>query len=47
MLNEIVTIYSVIDDLLKAIGHDEDSRIRNERCRNYHNGNNRSYVLWW
>ncbi|HEY9800244.1 MAG TPA: hypothetical protein V6D25_07790 [Leptolyngbyaceae cyanobacterium] len=26
MLNEIVTIYSVIDDLLKAIGHDEDSR---------------------
>jgi hypothetical protein len=26
MLNEIVTIYSVIDDLLKAIGHDEDIR---------------------
>lgn len=30
MLNEIVTIYSVIDDLLKAIEHDEDIRIRNE-----------------
>jgi hypothetical protein len=26
MLNEIVTIYSVIDDLLKEIGHDEDIR---------------------
>lgn len=26
MLNEIVTIYSVIDDLLKAIGHKEDMR---------------------
>ncbi|WP_066377014.1 IS982 family transposase [Anabaena sp. CA = ATCC 33047] len=26
MLNEIVTIYSVIDDLLKAIGHKEDIR---------------------
>ncbi|MBW4429100.1 MAG: IS982 family transposase [Nostoc desertorum CM1-VF14] len=26
MLNEIVTIYCVIDDLLKAIGHDEDIR---------------------
>ncbi|MDF5734093.1 MAG: IS982 family transposase [Rhizonema sp. PD38] len=26
MLNEIITIYAIIDDLLKAIGHDEDCR---------------------
>ncbi|WDD36714.1 hypothetical protein PQG02_37085 (plasmid) [Nostoc sp. UHCC 0926] len=26
MLNEIITVYAIIDDLLKAIGHSEDSR---------------------
>ncbi|MDF5734189.1 MULTISPECIES: IS982 family transposase [unclassified Nostoc] len=26
MLNEIITIYAIIDDLLKALGHDEDCR---------------------
>ncbi len=26
MLNEIITIYAIIDDLLKAIAHDEDCR---------------------
>jgi hypothetical protein len=26
MLNEIITIYAITDDLLKAIGHSEDSR---------------------
>lgn len=26
MLNEIIAIYAILDDLLKAIGHDEDSR---------------------
>ncbi len=26
MLNEIITVYAIIDDLLKAVGHDEDSR---------------------
>lgn len=26
MLNEIITIYAITDDLLKAIGHQEDSR---------------------
>ncbi|MBD2279384.1 MAG: hypothetical protein HEQ13_24835 [Dolichospermum sp. DEX189] len=26
MLNEIIAIYAITDDLLKAIGHDEDSR---------------------
>ncbi|WP_392478895.1 IS982 family transposase [Nostoc sp. C110] len=26
MLNEIITVYAIIDDLLKAIGHDEDCR---------------------
>ena len=26
MLNEIIIIYSVIDDLLKTIGHKEDIR---------------------
>ena len=26
MLNEIITIYAITDDLLKAIGHDEDIR---------------------
>jgi hypothetical protein len=26
MLNEIITIYAITDDLLKAIGHKEDSR---------------------
>jgi hypothetical protein len=26
MLNEIIGIYAITDDLLKAIGHDEDSR---------------------
>ncbi|MEH1767464.1 MAG: hypothetical protein V7L27_26320 [Nostoc sp.] len=26
MLNEIITIYAITDDLLKAIGHDEDCR---------------------
>jgi hypothetical protein len=26
MLNEIIAIYAIIDDLLKAIGHDEDCR---------------------
>ncbi|GAX43883.1 transposase [Tolypothrix sp. NIES-4075] len=26
MLNEIITIYAIIDDLLKALRHDEDSR---------------------
>ncbi len=26
MLNEIIATYAIMDDLLKAIGHDEDSR---------------------
>ncbi|QFS50214.1 IS982 family transposase [Nostoc sphaeroides CCNUC1] len=26
MLNEIIAIYAITDDLLKAIGHHEDSR---------------------
>ncbi|MUG93758.1 hypothetical protein F7734_15565 [Scytonema sp. UIC 10036] len=26
MLNEIITIYAIIDDLLKAIGHDKNCR---------------------
>lgn len=26
MLKEIITVYGIIDDLLKAIGHNEDSR---------------------
>ncbi len=26
MLNEIIAIYTITDDLLKAIGHEEDSR---------------------
>jgi hypothetical protein len=26
MLNEIITIYAITDDLLKAIGHKEDYR---------------------
>ena len=26
MLNETIAIYAIIDDLLKAIGHDEDCR---------------------
>ena len=26
MLNEIISIYAIIDDLLKAIGHNEDCR---------------------
>ncbi|MCX5984444.1 MAG: hypothetical protein NTY89_22195 [Nostocales cyanobacterium LacPavin_0920_SED1_MAG_38_18] len=26
MLNEIIAIYAITDDLLKVIGHDEDSR---------------------
>ena len=26
MLNEIITIYAITDDLLKAIGHREDMR---------------------
>jgi hypothetical protein len=26
MLNEIITIYAITDDLLKAVGHTEDSR---------------------
>ena len=26
MLSEIITVYAIIDDLLKAIGHDEDCR---------------------
>ncbi|MDB9441439.1 IS982 family transposase, partial [Sphaerospermopsis kisseleviana CS-549] len=26
MLNEIIAIYAITDDLLKAIGHEEDSR---------------------
>ena len=26
MLNEIIAIYAITDDLLKAIGHKEDSR---------------------
>jgi hypothetical protein len=26
MLNEIIAIYAITDDLLKAIGHGEDSR---------------------
>jgi hypothetical protein len=26
MINEIITIYAIINDLLKAIGHDEDNR---------------------
>jgi hypothetical protein len=28
MLNKVVTVYAIIDDLLKAIGHQEDSRSR-------------------
>jgi len=26
MLNEIITLYAIIDDLLKGIGHDDDCR---------------------
>ena len=26
MLNEIITVYAIADDLLRAIGHKEDSR---------------------
>jgi hypothetical protein len=26
MLNEIISIYAITDDLLKAIGHNEDCR---------------------
>jgi hypothetical protein len=26
MLNETISIYAIIDDLLKAIGHHEDNR---------------------
>ncbi len=26
MLNEIIVVYAIIDDLLKAIGHEEDVR---------------------
>lgn len=26
MLSEIISVYAIIDDLLKAIGHDEDCR---------------------
>ncbi|MDZ8228311.1 hypothetical protein [Nostoc sp. ChiVER01] len=26
MLNEIITVYGIIDDLLKAIGHNDDCR---------------------
>ncbi|MEH2328936.1 MAG: hypothetical protein V7K37_07590 [Nostoc sp.] len=26
MLNEIITVYAIINDLLKAIAHNEDSR---------------------
>ena len=26
MLNEIIAIYAITDDMLKAIGHDEDCR---------------------
>jgi hypothetical protein len=26
MLNQIITVYAIIDDLLKAIGHEEDCR---------------------
>lgn len=26
MLNEIITVYAITDDLLKAIGHHEDCR---------------------
>ena len=26
MLNKIIAVYSIVDDLLKAIGHDEDIR---------------------
>ncbi|MDF5715666.1 MAG: hypothetical protein PUP93_17725 [Rhizonema sp. NSF051] len=26
MVNEIITIYAIIDDLLKALGHHEDCR---------------------
>ncbi len=26
MLNEIITVYAITDDLLKAIGHYEDAR---------------------
>ena len=26
MLNEIIATYAITDDLLKAIGHEEDSR---------------------
>ncbi|MEH1836204.1 MAG: hypothetical protein V7L29_30170 [Nostoc sp.] len=26
MLNEIITVYAIIDDLLKGIGHDDDCR---------------------
>lgn len=26
MLNKIISVYAIIDDLFKAIGHNEDSR---------------------
>ena len=27
MVNEIIALYGIVDDLLKALGHQEDSRI--------------------
>jgi hypothetical protein len=28
MLDEIIAIYAIVEDLLKAIGHTEDSRVQ-------------------
>ncbi|MCC5603475.1 hypothetical protein LC586_30915 [Nostoc sp. CHAB 5714] len=41
MLNEIIIVYAIIDDLLKAIRHSEDCR----REMSY-NGNNCGNVLY-
>jgi hypothetical protein len=30
MVNKTIAIYAIIDDLLKAIGHDEDARTLRE-----------------
>jgi hypothetical protein len=28
MINEVIVVYAIVDDLLKAIGHQEDVRIQ-------------------
>ena len=47
MLDEIIAIHAITDDLLKALGHHEDSRIGMNDAEVITERISSSEILWW